>query len=119
MTTHASALRDFRHPDTRPDLRILHVSDLHFGPPFVHEVADQVLKSAWEIAPDTIVVSGDLTQRARREQFLAAREFLLRAEREELLTVLRILVSTSCGQTTEFRSWQVPESIRIMQLSSA
>ena len=76
MTTNAKALRVLQHSETRPDLRILHVSDLHFGPPFVREVADEALKSAWELAPDTIVVSGDLTQRAHREQFLAAREFM-------------------------------------------
>jgi len=62
----------------KPELRILHVSDLHFGRPFVPEVAEEALRSAHEIQPDAIVVSGDLTQRARRDQFIAAREFLHR-----------------------------------------
>lgn len=64
--------------DEKPGLKILHVSDLHFGPPFVHEVAEEALSSAHELKPDAIIVSGDLTQRARRDQFLAAREFLNR-----------------------------------------
>lgn len=57
-------------------LRILHVSDLHFGPPYVERVGETLLSQAAELEPDAIVVSGDLTQRARREQFQDARRFL-------------------------------------------
>jgi 3',5'-cyclic AMP phosphodiesterase CpdA len=54
---------------------ILHLSDLHFGRldeailPALH--ADILV-----LRPDLIAVSGDLTQRARRRQFGAARDFL-------------------------------------------
>jgi len=54
---------------------IVHLSDLHFGrvdprlvPPLVQTIQ--------AIAPDLIAVSGDLTQRARRSQFVQARAFL-------------------------------------------
>ena len=57
-------------------VRILHISDLHFGPPLVHYVADALLESTHELDPDCIVVSGDLTQRAKEEQFRDARAFL-------------------------------------------
>ena len=30
----------------QPELRILHVSDLHFGPPFVPEVAEAAMQGA-------------------------------------------------------------------------
>ena len=59
-------------------LRIMQISDLHFGPPFVSEVAEAALASCVRISPDVLVVSGDLTQRARREQFEAARDYLAR-----------------------------------------
>jgi 3',5'-cyclic AMP phosphodiesterase CpdA len=71
----------------KPQLRILHVSDLHFGPPFVPEVAEEALRSAHDLAPDAIVVSGDLTQRARRDQFIAAREFLSRFPNVPMLVI--------------------------------
>ena len=71
----------------KPHIRILQVSDLHFGPPFRHEVAEEALKSAHEIAPDAIVVSGDLTQRARRDQFIAAREYLNRFPSVPMLVI--------------------------------
>ncbi len=54
---------------------IVHVSDIHFG----HAddvVASELFEKVSEIAPDLLVVSGDLTQRARREQFDQARRFL-------------------------------------------
>ena len=54
---------------------VVHLSDLHFGR--TDDAVIQPLVSAIrEIAPDVIAVSGDLTQRARREQFRAARAFL-------------------------------------------
>jgi 3',5'-cyclic AMP phosphodiesterase CpdA len=57
-------------------LTILHISDLHFGPPYVAHVGEAVLRAAGELPIDIIVASGDFTQRARREQFAEARAFL-------------------------------------------
>jgi 3',5'-cyclic AMP phosphodiesterase CpdA len=57
-------------------LTILHISDLHFGPPFHPEVGEALLRLAVEMSPDVIVASGDFTQRAKEEQFRAAREYL-------------------------------------------
>jgi 3',5'-cyclic AMP phosphodiesterase CpdA len=54
---------------------ILHLSDLHFGrvPP---GMAETLVDVARRIAPDVVVVSGDLTQRARIEEFEEASAFL-------------------------------------------
>jgi len=54
---------------------IAHISDLHFGreDPKVVAALQEELK---EDAPDLVAVSGDLTQRARRREFEAARDFL-------------------------------------------
>ncbi len=57
-------------------LTLLQVSDLHFGPPYLPQVGEAVLKIAPELSPDAVIVSGDLTQRAKREQFEAARQFM-------------------------------------------
>lgn len=55
---------------------ILHVSDLHFGPPFLPDRAAAVRDLAEIRNPDTVVVSGDFTQRAKKSQFSAARDYL-------------------------------------------
>lgn len=41
----------------------------------MHKVAEALLRSLPALAPDVVVVSGDLTQRAKREQFEEARRF--------------------------------------------
>ena len=54
---------------------IAHISDLHFGR---HDpvIAAGLLADLQAENPDLIAISGDLTQRARRAEFAAAREFL-------------------------------------------
>ena len=54
---------------------IAHVSDLHFGrvDPATLEPLQRIIRT---LSPDLVVVTGDLTQRARRTQFLEARDFL-------------------------------------------
>ncbi|MGI8704593.1 MAG: metallophosphoesterase family protein [Sphingomicrobium sp.] len=57
--------------------RLIHLSDLHFGahdPRLVEAVENRV----HETEPDLVIVSGDLTQRARTEQFQEACRFLER-----------------------------------------
>jgi 3',5'-cyclic AMP phosphodiesterase CpdA len=59
-------------------LRILHISDVHFGPPHLPELAEGIFHLAEDRGPDLLVVSGDLTQRAKPAQFRQAREFVER-----------------------------------------
>lgn len=55
--------------------RILHLSDVHFGT-VDDRLVGPFLDLARNVSPDLCVVSGDLTQRARADQFEAARAFL-------------------------------------------
>ena len=64
--------------------RIAHLSDLHFGrtdPEVVRGAIDAVCR----LKPDLVVVSGDLTQRARSHQFRAARAFLDRLPKPQIV----------------------------------
>lgn len=55
--------------------RVAHLSDLHFGR--VDNATLPALAASIAAAkPDVVVVSGDLTQRARTREFIAARHFL-------------------------------------------
>lgn len=63
-------------PSTLARLRkILHLSDLHFGRTDP-AVVTAVREIAHHLEPHLVVVSGDLTQRAREPEFIAARAFL-------------------------------------------
>ena len=54
---------------------LVHLSDLHFGriDPIV---LDPLRAAVLDAKPDLVAISGDFTQRARRTQFAAAREFV-------------------------------------------
>lgn len=58
-------------------LNIIHFSDLHFG-----RIQDKVLKDLDQYLEDNkdiinlVILTGDLTQRAKKEQFIAAKDFL-------------------------------------------
>lgn len=54
---------------------LVHLSDLHFGR-INPATLGPLLDSARQLSPDLVVVSGDLTQRARAWQFREARDFL-------------------------------------------
>ncbi|MEM7483045.1 MAG: metallophosphoesterase [Acidobacteriota bacterium] len=56
--------------------RLLHISDIHFGPKHRPEAAEGVLRLVEDVQPDALVVSGDLTQRAKPRQFQEARAFI-------------------------------------------
>ena len=56
---------------------VLHLSDTHFGTE-QPEVVEALLQLATDHSPDLLVLSGDVTQRARRTQFEAAVAFLKR-----------------------------------------
>jgi 3',5'-cyclic AMP phosphodiesterase CpdA len=63
---------------------IAHISDLHFGRHDAGKV-EALLDSLDRNRPDLVAVSGDLTQRARREEFTEARHFLDRIGRPILV----------------------------------
>jgi 3',5'-cyclic AMP phosphodiesterase CpdA len=66
--------------------RIAHLSDLHFG---AHDPAVVAGAEAWlaEARPELVVVSGDFTQRARKDEYREAAAFLDRLEALGLATL--------------------------------
>jgi 3',5'-cyclic AMP phosphodiesterase CpdA len=63
---------------------LLHLSDLHFGR-VDPATLDPLAAAAETIHPDLVIVSGDLTQRARRGEFRAARDFLARLPKPQIV----------------------------------
>ena len=55
---------------------LLHLSDVHFGPKHLAGPARAVLELVRVELPEVVVVSGDLTQRAKPAQFREARAFV-------------------------------------------
>lgn len=63
-------------------LTVLHASDLQVGRPFRPNAAEVLLRFAAELAPDVVVVSGDLTQRAKKREFSLVGSILSRLPRK-------------------------------------
>jgi 3',5'-cyclic AMP phosphodiesterase CpdA len=64
--------------------KIAHISDIHFGDANAM-VVERLVEAIVELQPDLVVVSGDLTQRARSAQFRDARTFLDRLPIPQLI----------------------------------
>jgi 3',5'-cyclic AMP phosphodiesterase CpdA len=65
---------------------ILQISDAHFGTERA-PVVEALLELARSESPELVVFSGDITQRARRGQFSAARSFIDRLQPRALLAI--------------------------------
>lgn len=57
-------------------VRLVHVSDLHFGRPAVYERLESLREFIARLGPDAVAVSGDLTQRCTKREFAQARDYL-------------------------------------------
>jgi 3',5'-cyclic AMP phosphodiesterase CpdA len=67
--------------------KILHVSDLHYGRPYLPEAGEALQRIAPSLELDAIVVSGDISQRAKAREFSEARRFLDRLPKVPMLVV--------------------------------
>lgn len=65
---------------------IVQLSDTHFGTE-VPQVVEAVKQSIERIRPDIIILSGDITQRARKDQFASAKAFISALRQRNVLVI--------------------------------
>jgi 3',5'-cyclic AMP phosphodiesterase CpdA len=63
---------------------IAHISDIHFGE-VDYGLVEKVIEKINELGPDLVIASGDLTQRAKSEQFKEARDLLDRLPKPQIV----------------------------------
>jgi 3',5'-cyclic AMP phosphodiesterase CpdA len=63
---------------------LVHISDIHFGR-IDYAIVETLTAKINEINPSLVVVSGDLTQRARSKQFIEARQFLDKLPKPQII----------------------------------
>lgn len=79
---------------------ILHGSDLQIGTPYRPGVAQAFQRLARELDPDLVVVSGDLTQRAKVREYRQARSFL------DALASWPVVVTPGNHDVPLYRFWE-------------
>jgi len=72
----------------RAPLSIFHVSDLHFGRPWVPALIDAIERLIQQNRYEVVAISGDVTQRARAGEFQRAKVFVRDAERVSKVLVV-------------------------------
>ncbi|MCX8033101.1 MAG: metallophosphoesterase [Thermoleophilia bacterium] len=78
---------DASHEFTRSCV-IAHLSDLHTGSQyFVSNLLDRALVEVNDLAPDVVVVTGDLTDMGYRQEYRVAKEYLDRLDCPDVLVV--------------------------------
>ena len=80
---------------------VLHISDIHFGPKHLPAVSAGVLELAAARRPDLVVISGDLTLRAKPHQFREARAFA-----DELARIAPVLAVPGNHDVPLYRVWE-------------
>lgn len=81
-------------------ITLVHASDIHFGKPHLPEVAGSFLESAHAVEPDAVVISGDLTQRAKVREYEEAARFLERLPR------VPVVVTPGNHDVPLYRVWE-------------
>ncbi len=66
--------------------KLVHLSDLHFGPHHRAHLAEILLRDIATLNPQAVIISGDFTMRARHREFEQARAFLARIA-QPILTI--------------------------------
>jgi len=79
---------------------ILHGSDLQIGRPYRPAPAGAFLELARALEPDVVVVSGDLTQRAKAREYRVARDFL------DALAPRPVVVTPGNHDVPLYRVWE-------------
>ena len=112
--------------------KILHLSDLHFGR--IDPATLEPLRAAAErLRPHLVVVSGDLTQRARAWQFREARDYLAKLPKPQLVVpgnhdvplydvasrFLRPLSNYRRYITEDLEPWYKDEEIAVVGVNTA
>lgn len=83
-------------------MRLIHVSDLHFGPHYSDSIGGQLLDAIASLRPDGVIITGDLTQRAKHSEFVAAAEFLKKARQ----LTSRVMVCPGNHDIPLYRFWE-------------
>ena len=57
-------------------MKIVQLSDVHFGAQFRDDIFNQVIDEVNELSPDAVIISGDLTNEGLKEEYEGCKELV-------------------------------------------
>ena len=57
-------------------MKIVQLSDVHFGSQFRNDVFEQVIDEVNELSPDAVIITGDLTNEGLKEEYEGCKELV-------------------------------------------
>ena len=57
-------------------MKIVQLSDIHFGAQFRDDIFNQVIDEVNELSPDAVIITGDLTNEGLKEEYEGCKELI-------------------------------------------
>ncbi len=68
-------------------MKIVQLSDIHFGAQFRSDIFAQVIKEVNELSPDAVIITGDLTNEGLKEEYEGCRELISKINVKKIITI--------------------------------
>ena len=57
-------------------MKIVQLSDVHFGSQFRSDIFDKVIEEVNDLSPDAVIITGDLTNEGLKEEYEGCKELI-------------------------------------------
>ena len=57
-------------------MKIVQLSDVHFGSQFRNDIFDKVIEEVNDLSPDAVIITGDLTNEGLKEEYEGCKELI-------------------------------------------
>ena len=68
-------------------MKIVQLSDVHFGSQFRNDVFEQVIDEVNELSPYAVIVTGDLTNEGLKEEYEGCKELISKINAEKIIAM--------------------------------
>ena len=68
-------------------MKIVQLSDIHFGAQFRDDIFNQVIDEVNELSPDAVIITGDLTNEGLKEEYEGCKELISKINVKKIIAV--------------------------------
>ena len=68
-------------------MKIVQLSDVHFGAQFRNDVFNQVIDEVNELSPDAVIITGDLTNEGLKEEYEGCKELISKINVKKIIAI--------------------------------